>query len=142
MFLVPVCHGADVVFTDGHFLAIYQSFWNHGEDLFVRHRVQIPNSLSSEQENNLEMLELAVIDLPEGSQKAFTTAVSKLLVTPIYDTFWDILNHEAQCWQDLDPQSEKFSHLCHATIVTGQPGIGQYIIIAIFYNFDLLDLIH
>ncbi len=74
------------------------------------------------------MLELAVIDLPEGSQKAFTTGVSKLLVIPIYETFWDLLEHEDQRWQAL-PQSQKFSHPRHATIVTGQPGVGQCAIV-------------
>ena len=87
------------------------------------------------------MLEFAIIDLPEGSQKAFTSGVSRLLVTPIYETFWDLLQREDQHWQAL-PQSQKFAHLCHATIVTGQPGVGQCAIVDIFYNFVLLNLIH
>jgi len=90
----------------------------------------------------LDTLELAVIDLPEGSEKAFTTEVSRLLVVPIYETFWDILKYEDQLWQALPVKSPRFSHPCHATIVTGQPGVGQCAIAYIFYNFDLLDLIH
>ena len=56
--------------------------------MFVRRRVQIPDSdsLSSELDGNSETLELIVIDLPEGSEKAFTTEVSKLLVVPIFET--------------------------------------------------------
>ncbi|KAF8807615.1 hypothetical protein BYT27DRAFT_6578065 [Phlegmacium glaucopus] len=137
---------------DDYFSAIYQMFWQRGEHLFVRRRVQIPNSLSSELDDNLEMLddnsempdddsemlddnsempddnsemlELVVIDLPEGSEKAFTTEVPKLLVVPIYETFWDVLTYEDRSWQAL-LQSPRFSHPCHATIVTAQPGIGQ-----------------
>ncbi|KAI0296510.1 hypothetical protein B0F90DRAFT_1745842 [Multifurca ochricompacta] len=109
---------------DSCFLAIHQSFWQLGEDIFVRRRVQIPDSLSSELNNNSETLELVVVDLPEGSQNAFTIEVPKLLVVPIYETFWDILRYEDQCWQAL-LQPPRFSHPCHATIVTGQPGVGK-----------------
>ena len=37
------------------------------------------------------------------------------------------------------PGIERFSHIHHATIVTGQPGIGQHAIVYIFYDFDLSD---
>ena len=113
-------------------------FWQSRERLFVRHHVQIPSP--SELGGDPEMLDLAVIDLPEGSQKAFAAAVSKLLVIPIYETFWDLLEQEDQQWQAV-PQSQKISCLSHSTIVTGQPGVGQCAI-DIFYNFDLLNLIH
>ena len=108
--------------------------------MFVSHRVQIPNSLSSDEDletsvdnskmlvdnsegpdDNLKTLDLVVIDLPEGSEKAFTTHVPKVLVVLIYETFWDILKYEDQLWQ----QSPIFPNPSHAMIVTGQPGIGQ-----------------
>lgn len=73
-------------------LAIYKKFWDRKEeDIFVRRRVQIPDLSSSELNGDSEMLELAVLDLPEGSENAFNTKVGKLLVVPIYETFWKIL---------------------------------------------------
>ena len=127
-----------MLLTDGHFLTIRQSFWQRGEHIFVKRHIRTPNSLSSELDG---MLELAVIDLPEGSEKALTTEVSKLLVVPIYKTFWDVLESEDRCWQAL-LRPPRFSRPHHATIVTGQPGVGQCAIAHIFYNFELLDLIH
>ncbi|KIL55326.1 hypothetical protein M378DRAFT_56130, partial [Amanita muscaria Koide BX008] len=50
--------------------------------------------------------------------------VPKLLVVPIYETFWDVLKDEDRLWQAL-LQPPRFSHPCHATIVTGQPGVGK-----------------
>ncbi|KAF8807200.1 hypothetical protein BYT27DRAFT_6558586 [Phlegmacium glaucopus] len=113
-------HGFEL---DGYFSAIYRSFWQCGEHIFARRHVRIPDPLSSELDGNSETLELEVIDLPEGSEKAFITEVPKLLVVPIYETFWDVLKGEDQCWQAL--QSPRFSHSCHATIVIGQPGVGK-----------------
>ncbi|KAM6503866.1 hypothetical protein JOM56_000809 [Amanita muscaria] len=110
--------------SDGHFLAIHKSFWQRRERISVRWRVQVPESLSSELDGNSETLELVVIDLPGGSEKAFTTEVPKLLVIPIYETFWDVLKDEDRLWQAL-LQPPRFSHPCHATIVTGQPGVGK-----------------
>ena len=120
-------HDADVVLhlTDHHFLDIHQRFWDHGEDIFDRCRARIPDLSSSELDCESEMLELAVIDLPGGSEQ-FTTQVPKLLVVPTYETFWNVLNDENQRWQGLlqTKIQTRFLDLCHATIVTGQPGIG------------------
>ena len=83
---------------------------------------------------------MVVIDLPEGSKTGFATGVSKILVPPIYETFWDLLASDDQRWQGFP--EPKFSDSSHATIVTGQPGVGQCAIAYVFYDFDLLDLIH
>ncbi|KIL69383.1 hypothetical protein M378DRAFT_21547 [Amanita muscaria Koide BX008] len=107
-----------------HFRAIHEHFWQRREHISVRWRVQIPESSLSELDDNSETLELVVIDLPRGSEKAFTTEVPRLLVVPIYETFWDVLKDEDQRWQAL-LQPPRFSHPCHATIVTGQPGVGK-----------------
>ena len=138
--LGPGASSCSCCFTDNYFLAIHQSFWRRGEDIFVKQGVKIPDSLSSELDDNSETLQLVVIDLPGGSEEVFGIDVPKLLVTPIYETFWDILRTEDRRWQPL-LHSSRFSHPCHATIVTGQPGIGQCAIAYIFYNSDLLDLI-
>jgi hypothetical protein len=74
-------------------------------------------------DNNLETLESVVIDLPEGSERAFTTQVPRILVIPTYENFWDILQDEDRRWQA--PLSQTYFYPSHATIVTGQPGIGQ-----------------
>jgi hypothetical protein len=70
----------------------------------------------------------------------FPFGLSRLLVVEIYETFWDLLEFEDNIWQDLwqSPGIDWFSHIHHATIVTGQPGIGQFASVYIFYHFDLL----
>jgi hypothetical protein len=75
--------------------------------------------LSLDVEDDSETLDVTVIDLPTEF-----FGVSKLLVVQIYETFWDLLNSEGQDWQSLARLSGRFSSLCHATIITGQPGIG------------------
>ena len=94
-------------------------------------------------ENDSETLNLTVIEHPEGPEQVFPFGLSKLLVVEIYETFWDILESEDKEWQNLLrlPGIDRFSYINHATIVTGQPGIGQYAIVSIFYNFDLSDII-
>jgi hypothetical protein len=95
--------------------------------MFVKHLVQIPDPLSLVVENDSEELDLTVIEHPEGPEQVFPYGLSKLLVVKIYETFWNLLESEDQEWQNLlrSPGIDRFSHIHHATIVTGQPGIGQ-----------------
>ena len=94
-------------------------------------------------ENDSETLNLTVIEHPEGPEQVFPFGLSRLLVVEIYETFWDLLEFEDNIWQDLrqSPSIDWFSHIHHATIVTGQPGIGQFASVYIFYHFDLLVII-
>lgn len=111
--------------------------------MFVKRPVQIPDPLSLEVENYSETLDLTVIEHPEGPEQVFPFGLSKLLVVEIYETFWNLLESEDQEWRTLlqSPGIDRFSYIHHATIVTGQPGIGQYAIVYIFYSFDLSDFI-
>lgn len=111
--------------------------------MFVKHLVQIPDPLSLEVENDSEMLSVTVIEHPEGPEQVFPFGLSKLFVVEIYETFWNLLESENQEWQTLlrSPGIDRFSHIQHATIITGQPGIGQYTSVYIFYNSDLSDFI-
>jgi hypothetical protein len=72
-----------------------------------------------------ELLTLPVIVNPEGQ---FRFGLSKLLVIEIFKTFWDLLQHEDKEWENLlqSPELDRFAYIHHATIVTGQPGTGQY----------------
>jgi hypothetical protein len=136
-----MCHILLMLFTDANLLVLHRNFWQRGQCFFVEHSVRIPDPLSLKAENDSETLNLTVIEHPEGP-KVFPFGLSKLLVVEIYKTFWDILESEDKEWQNLlSPGIDRFSHINHATIVTGQPGIGQYAIVSIFYNFDLSDII-
>jgi hypothetical protein len=103
--------------------------------MFIKRLVQIPDPLSLQVENDSEVLNLTVIEHPEGPEQVFPFGLSKLLVVEIYETFWNILESEDRDWQTLlrSPGTERFAYSHHATIVTGQPGIGQYAIVYIFY---------
>jgi hypothetical protein len=111
--------------------------------MFVQRPVQIPDPLSLEVENDSETLNLTVIEHPEGPEQVFPFGLAKLLVVEIYETFWKLLETEDQEWQTLlrSPGIDRFSYIHHATIITGQPGIGQYAAVYIFYNFALSDFI-
>ena len=77
-------------------------------------------------ENGYEPLNLTVIEHPEGPERVFPFGLSKLLVIEIFETFWYLLESENKEWQTLlqSPGLDRFSSIHHATIVTGQPGIG------------------
>lgn len=129
--------------TDPCFLALHNSFWQRGEHMFVKRLVQIPDPLSLEVEDYSETLDLTIIEHPEGPEQVFPFGLSKLLVVEIYETFWKLLESADQEWRNLlrSPGIDRFSHVHHATIITGQSGIGQYAIVYIFYHFDLSDFI-
>jgi hypothetical protein len=94
-------------------------------------------------ENDSELLNLTVIEHPEGPERAFPFGLSKLLVVEIFETFWNLLEFKNKEWQMLlqSPGMDHFSSIYHATIVTGQSGIGQCAVIYNFYNLDLSDFI-
>ena len=84
-----------------------------------------------------------VIEHPEGPERVFPCGFSKLLVVEIFETFRNLLESENKEWQMLlqSPGLDRFSSIHHATIVTGQPGIGQYAVVYNFYNLDLSDFL-
>jgi hypothetical protein len=92
---------------------------------------------------NDEPLNLMVIEHPEGPERVFPCGFSKLLVVEIFETFRNLLESENKEWQMLlqSPGLDRFSSIHHATIVTGQPGIGQYAVVYNFYNLDLSDFL-
>ena len=112
--------------TDDNLLALHNNFWQRGQHLFVKRSIQIPDPRSLEVANGSEPLNLTVIEHPDGPEGVFPFGLSKLLVVEIFDTFWNILESEDTEWQKLlhSPGLDRFSFVNHATIVTGQPGIG------------------
>ena len=75
-----------------------------------------------------EPLTLTVIEHPGGE---FRFGDSKLIVREIFETFWSLLESEDAEWQKLVQSpgvARRFHYPHHATIITGQPGIGQYTI--------------
>jgi hypothetical protein len=95
-------------------------------------------------ENGSGPLSLTVIEHPEGPERLFPFGFSNILVTEIFETFWNLLESEDMEWQKLlqSPRLERFSFIHHATIVTGQPGIGQYAVIytSIILTYRILYL--
>lgn len=81
-------------------------------------------------EDGAQPLTFSCIELPEGT---FRFGLRKLLVIDIFDIFWELLQSEDRKWQNI--RMDRFSSVHHATIVTGQPGIGQYYIIYIYPVF-------
>ncbi len=112
--------------------------WNCGEDIFQqRASVKIPDPLSLEVDNNSEVLNLAVIKTPSYF------GCPELLVVEIYETFWGLLESEDQKWQNLNSSDsnadgDPFLSLYHSTMITGQPGIGQYAVAHIFGSLDFI----
>jgi hypothetical protein len=76
-------------------------------------------------ENDSKPLTLTVIENPDGE---FRFGLSKLLVVEIFETFWNLLRFEDEEWEKLlkSPGADRFARIHHATIITGQPGIGEY----------------
>jgi len=68
---------------------------------------------------------LTVIENPDGM---FRFGLERLLVVDIFETFWDLLRCEDEEWEKLvkSRRLDRFARIHHATIVTGQPGIGQH----------------
>jgi hypothetical protein len=114
-------------FTDADLLALHKTFWHREEHLLGKQSVRIPDPLSLAVEDGSQPLDLTIIVNPEGK---FRFGLSRLLVIEIFETFWELLQHEDEGWQKLvkSPDLDRFASIHHATIVTGQPGIGQYLI--------------
>jgi hypothetical protein len=139
-----VCHSLLTLFvlTVDHFYVLHKQFWNRGEHNFVQYTsVKIPDPLSLEVDDKSEVLDF--IELPQGPRQIYYFGPSKLLVLEIYETFWGLLESEDHEWQQqLSNNAFKaLLSLHHSTIVTGQPGIGQYAIAHTFYNFSSLDFV-
>jgi hypothetical protein len=119
-----VSHSSEVCFPDVNLLTLHWTLWHRGEHLLGKQSVHIPNPPSLEVEASSELLNLTVIVNPEGK---FRFRLSRLLIVDIFKTFWELLQHEDEEWQELvkSPELDRFACLHHATIVTGQPGIGQ-----------------
>jgi hypothetical protein len=66
-----------------------------------------------------------IISLPDGV--TFPHGVDRLLVTPIYETFWNLVTDDED-WQVQLGALEPFSYLSHSTIIEGQPGIGKFLV--------------
>jgi hypothetical protein len=130
--LLDASYSTDVFSTADHMREIYERFWNCGEDIFQqRTSVKIPDPLSLEVDDDSEVLNLAVIKIPSYF------GCPQLLVVEIYETFWGLLESEDQEWQNLNSSDSNaggnpFLSLHHSTMITGQPGIGQYTIAHIF----------
>jgi hypothetical protein len=78
-------------------------------------------------EDGSQPLNLTIIMNPEG---IFCFRQPKLLIVKISKTFWELLQDEDKKWQELvkSPNLDCFAHIHHVMIVTGQSGIGQYLI--------------
>ncbi|KDQ06536.1 hypothetical protein BOTBODRAFT_181501 [Botryobasidium botryosum FD-172 SS1] len=62
-------------------------------------------------------------------QPLFPFGGSRLLVTHIYRTFLDLLEKQDKIWQNLK-SPEPFRSASHATIISGQPGIGKQVFLS------------
>lgn len=97
--LLGVSYSTEVFFTVDYFHALHERFWNRGEHIFAQcTSVKIPDPLSLEVDDNSEVLNLAVIELPRAPTLSYF-GYSKLLVVEIYETFWRLLESEDQEWQ-------------------------------------------
>ncbi|KDQ08732.1 hypothetical protein BOTBODRAFT_179652 [Botryobasidium botryosum FD-172 SS1] len=70
-----------------------------------------------------------VIHLPGDVR--FPSGDSWLLVTPIFRTFWDLLAKEDEFWADIQAKpGNPYNDPAHATIISGQPGIGKTVFLS------------
>ncbi|KDQ07956.1 hypothetical protein BOTBODRAFT_48516 [Botryobasidium botryosum FD-172 SS1] len=54
---------------------------------------------------------------------------SRILVTNTYRTFLDFLEEQDEIWQNLEA-TEPFCNVSHATVISGQPGIGKTVFLS------------
>jgi hypothetical protein len=68
--------------------------------------------------------EFSFLELPDGI--TFPHGDRRLLITPIYRTFFDRLVKDDTDWQAALKTPHPHTYLSHATIIKGQPGIGMW----------------
>jgi hypothetical protein len=75
--------------------------------------------------NEVEVQEsdFRTISLPVGME--FPHGGSKLLVTAIYHTFWQLLSDDDEDWQNQQTRPQPHAFPSHATVIKGQPGVGE-----------------
>jgi hypothetical protein len=110
---------------DLNFHTLHTLFWGVSESpLFVTHKTKMPNLRTLKIDK--EELEFTIISLPDGVK--FPHGQSKLLITSIFETFWDLVSADDKDWQELVDAENPHSHPSHATVITGQPGIGEFLV--------------
>ena len=107
---------------------LYNLFWGVSQSpSFVKFNIDIPDVRTLELGS--ENKDVNIIRLPAGV--AFPHGGSDLLITPIYETFWDLVREDDQAWQSHQDE-DRHSYPTHGTVIKGQPGIGKFFIPIIY----------
>ena len=108
---------------DSNLCELHRLFWGKLESsLYHTFKVKIPHHMTLEIEEG-EGSDFTVIKLPAGVK--FPFGGSMMLVPEIYQTFWDLVESDDVDWQSRQERDQPFHFPTHATIIIGQPGIGQ-----------------
>lgn len=87
----------------------------------------VPNMISSENESSESTFQ--IVDLPQDA--IFPDDSSTMLVLKVYEEFWDLLCEDDNYWENIvctqRTRACRFLSSYHATVISGQPGIGKCI---------------
>lgn len=103
---------------------LHELFWGLSES---PHTVKISAAIPDERTLNIEGGPVSVVEainLPEDT--TFPDDNTRILISDIYKIFWNILCNEDENWQGRPDSISPFAFPSHATVISGQSGIGKY----------------
>jgi hypothetical protein len=110
---------------------LHRTFWGVTQSpFFIKLKTKIPNERTLDTDGE-EDSDFTVISLPDGVK--FPHGESRILVTPIYYEFWTLVSDDNEHWQQHINEYAPFQHLSHATVIKGQPGIGEFFVPFFFW---------
>lgn len=102
---------------------LHRLFWGVLDSpLFVTNRVTIPNAKSLRPE---KVKEFKTINLPYPIH--FPDDSSTIIITEIFETFRELLRRDDDAWERVQRKSTRFADPRHCTVISGQPGIGEFV---------------
>jgi hypothetical protein len=112
-------------------LELHRLFWGVSESpLFITNHVKIPDprSLKTGNVKKFETINLPLpIRFPDGS--------STLVITEIFKMFREQLHHDDDAWEQVQGSNMPFADPSHSSVISGQPGIGEFIAPCICYQY-------
>lgn len=83
----------------------------------------IPNARTLDTTQGVQASVFEAIVLPDDT--TFPDGSSAVLIRDTYKTFWDLLSHDEKDWERRHCIPAPFLLRSHATVISGQPGIGK-----------------
>ncbi|KDQ19358.1 hypothetical protein BOTBODRAFT_41603 [Botryobasidium botryosum FD-172 SS1] len=111
-----------LVRKDPNLTKLHELFWGVSDSPYIKDITSLPVPDLGDPDS-IDEEPFTIIRLPDGVVFPYASASSVLLVTQVYKEFWELLQGEDEHWEAQE--GPRFLQNSHATIISGQPGIGK-----------------